>query len=470
MFIRCIGFKNVLLCIAFIFVNFIAVYSQNIQVKDIIVEGLTRTKLNVVLMELNFKTGDSINLINLSSILEQNEKRLLSTRLFSQCDINIKYWDEVNEQVVFIIKVRELLQILPGVIFELADRNFNVWWKEMEASLSRVNYGIRVDHQSLTGNKDRTKLILQTGYTNKFEIEYLYPYLFNTWGLGLNVFYSTNKEIGYISQNNKVLFKKFDDERVLLKRFRAGLQASTRFNAFSNQYIKLEYHHNKVNDSVSEDLNPNYFPNKDNFIKYAKLQYTYEYNKTIFPNYPEGGYAYKIEGQKDGLGFGNYNNLSLTGEIEKHIRLKQKLILSGKIKARYSFTKDQLPYSNNTALGYGADVIRGYELYVMDGQSFAWAKASTKYKILSNSVDLGRTMFIKPLRIMPIQIFLKAINEYAYAYEKTYVETNTLNNRMLVGYGAGIDLILYNGFFISVEYNINQLSERGFYFKFNSSH
>ena len=73
------------------------------------------------------------------------------------------------------LEVKESWYIYPAPIFELADRSFNVWWKEMNCDFDRVNYGIRIDHLNLTGRKDKFKIKFQQGYTRKYELEYNFP-------------------------------------------------------------------------------------------------------------------------------------------------------------------------------------------------------------------------------------------------------------------------------------------------------
>ncbi len=438
---------------------------EKVIVKDILFIGLKHTKVNVVLRELDFKINDSIDLTNLSSIIDRNEKRLLSTGLFNLCDINIKKWNELDNSITFLIEVKENLYIYPAPIFELADRNFNVWVKEMNASFSRVNYGLRLDHLNLSGNKDKLKFIFQTGYTKKFEGDYRFPYLYKNWGFNVNAVFSENKEIGYISNANKVLFKKYASEDVLLSKFRTGITASHRMNVFTNQYFKIEYNYNKVDDKVINDLNPNYFPNGDLYIQYLRLEYVLKYNRTVFTTYPEGGYAFSLELRHDGFGFGNFQNTSIAIDYAKYFKPQKWLIAGIRVKGKTNFDDNLIPYSNNVAIGYGTDGLRGYELYVVDGTAFAWLKTDVKINVFDEIFNLGKYMPLKAFNQFPIRVFLRWSTEWGYAYEPTYTMTNTFNNRSLIGYGPGLDLLLVNNFLLSIEYNYNHTGEGGVFYK-----
>jgi outer membrane protein assembly factor BamA len=445
---------------------FICLSAQTkIYIVNVETQGLELTKENVVLNELDFKIGDSLDMVNLATILERNEKRLLSTGLFTLANINIKKWNEVTNKVEILLSLKENWYIYPAPIFELADRSFNVWIKEMNADFDRVNYGIRLDHLNTTGRKDKLKLKLQAGYTKKYEVDYNIPYIHNNWGLGFNIVFSENKELGYKTIGNKIVFKKYADERILLKKSRYGISGSNRFSAYGNQVVKLEYYHNRINDVVVNELNKNYFPDGANYIKYLKLEYILKYNHTVFPTYPEGGYAYAIEIKKEGLGFGNYNNLSLATEYERYTKVGKHFIMGGKIKVKKNLLGTTLPYSNNFALGYGNDIIRGYELYVIDGDAFYFGKSVVKMRLLDKKWKLGKYMPVSAFNVLPLRAFFKFVCETGYAHEGTYTATNTLNNKWLIGYGPGIDLMLYNNFQLSLEYSFNHLGESNVFYK-----
>ncbi|MBK8701211.1 MAG: hypothetical protein IPN29_17405 [Saprospiraceae bacterium] len=438
---------------------------HKVYLADIEVSGLKRTKYHVLMNELEMRIGDSLDISELAYVLERNEQRLLSTGLFNLADINIKHWDEVKGSIGLSIEVKENWYIYPAPIFELADRSFNVWWKEMNCDLDRVNYGVRIDHLNTTGRKDKLKLKFQLGYTRKYEIDYSYPYLFGTWGFGALVSFSENKEIGYRSLGNKVLFKKYDDERVLLRRFRTGVSATKRSNAFAYHFFRLEYHYNTIADVVTAELNPNYYPDGDDYIRYLKLEYILKYNRTIFPTYPEGGYAFAFEARKDGFGFGNFENMSTAAEFEYYFKPAKSLILGAKIKGKVNLQRSKVPYSNYGGIGYGADVLRGYELYVMDGADFVWLKTSARIKLLDRNFNLGKYMPAKAFNVMAVCAFLKFTWESGYAHDPFYATGNAFNNRWLSGYGPGIDVWLYNNFLLSVEYNFNHVGEGEVFYK-----
>lgn len=435
-------------------------------IENVVFEGNKRTKDLVVYNELDLLPGDTVYISNFAIRKLLNEKRLLSTALFTAVDINIKNWNVEEKIGDIFITLQENWYLYPSLIFELADRNFNVWWTDQNRDFSRVNYGIGIDHINLTGRKDKLRLKIQHGYTRKYEIKYNYPYISKTWGAFGEIFFANQKEIGYETINNKTVFDKLEDERILLKRFRTGFGLNYRPDVFSFHDFKLEFHHNSINEYVAIELNPDYFLNGDTDLRYFALKYDYTYDRRIFNLYPEGGFLFFANIVKEGVGaFGDFNNLSISGGLEKYIKFGDRWIVGGRFKAKTNLIRDKIAFANNTGLGYGNDVVRGYELYVADGTDYILAKSSLRFKIYETNKTWGKYMLFRQFKKMNFRLFLRANLDIGYVNEPTYIKTNTLNNRFLVGYGPAIDMLLYHTYIMSFEYSFNHLGEGGLFIR-----
>lgn len=435
-------------------------------VDDIVLNGNKHTKTNVILNELDFTIGDTIFINQLTTRKLENEKRILGTALFTAAALNIKNWNTEKHTANIEITLRENWYIYPSIIFELADRNFNVWWTEQNRDFDRVNYGLGVDHINVTGRKDKLKLKLQHGYTRKYELKYNYPYISRTWGAFGEIFFANQKEIGYTTINNKTIFEKLADERILLKRFRTGFGANYRPGVYHFHDFKLEYHHNSIDEFIATDVAPDYFLNGETDLRYFALKYDFTYDKRVFNLYPEGGFMFFGNITKDGLGlFRDFNNLSITAGIEKYFRLNERWIGGGRLKAKTNIIRSTIAFANNTGLGYGQDLVRGYELYVVDGTDWALAKTSLRFRLLEKNINWGKYMMVKQFKQMNFRVFLRANLDFGYVNEPTYKDTNTLNNRFLVGYGPAVDVLLFHTYIMSFEYSFNHLRESGLFLR-----
>lgn len=432
-------------------------------VKNLLVVGNHHTEEHVILREMDIFPGDTLYLDRLPQQILLNENRLLSTALFTDVTINLKNWDTDNKVFDVEVAVQENWYIYPSIIFELADRNFNVWWQEQNRSLDRVNYGLRLDHINLTGNRDRLKAKFQLGYTKKYELLYDYPYLNRNWGFTSSIFYSENKEIGYITRGNKTLFHKMEDERRMRSRFRVYSALNYRPDLFTYHSLSLQYHYNTIDQFVAEELNPDYFLNGAESLRFFILEYNLEHDKRIFWIYPLGGHLLFFNIKKEGLGiFGEYNNLPVYAGFEKYFNHKD-WILGFRVKGKTNLIRDQVAFANNTALGYGPDVLTGFELYVLDGTDYFTWQTSLKHQVWDKNIDLGDNMPLRQFKRMSIRVFLRFSYDIGYVNERTYTSTNTLNNQWISGYGPAIDIVLWNTITLKAEYNFNELGEGGFF-------
>lgn len=433
-------------------------------VDQVIYEGNKRTAQRVIDNELDVLPGDTVYVNQLIFRLLENEKRLLSTGLFTIVDIEVKNWRLGQHKADIVLSLQENWYIYPSLVFDLADRNFNVWWKEMNRDFGRVNYGLSLDHINLTGHRDKLRIKLQQGYIPKYEANYRYPYLNRYWGINGEIFYSTNKEIGYITQGNKTLFRRAGDERILLTRFRTSIGLNYRPNVYLFNEARLQYHQNTIDELVATDFNPDYFLDGQTRLRFFLFNYNIRYDKRLFTLYPEGGYAITANVKKEGLGiFGDFNNLSVDLAIEKHKRLSDRWIWGVRIKGKTNLIRSQIAFANNTGLGYKDDLVRGYELYVVDGTDWVLAKTNLRWNIYNKLQNLKRWMPLKQLKRMPLSIYLRFNLESGYVNERTYTNTNLLNNRMLLGYGPALDIILWNTALFSTEYSFNHLGEHNLF-------
>jgi len=427
-------------------------------------EGNKVTAERVINNELNVLPGDTVWIATLSSTIEENEKRLLSTGLFTLANVELKNWRVSDQKADILVAVQENWYIYPSFIFELADRNFNVWWSEQNRDLGRVNYGLSLDHINLTGHRDKLKLKLQRGYTHKYEANYSYPYITPRWGLRGEIFYSTNKEIGYQTIDNKTIFRRAADERVLLERFRTGIGANYRPSVYQFHSATLQYHHNSIDDLVAADYNPSYFLDGATDLRFFLLQYNFTVDKRLFTLYPEGGYSLSATVTKEGLGvFDDFNNLSVALSVEQYYSLSDRWIIGGRLKGKTNVIRNVVAFANNTGLGYEDDLVRGYELYVVDGTDWLLAKTNVRWQLYEKLHQLGKYMPLPQLKQMPVAVYLRFNLESGYVNEPTYTDTNTLNNRLLIGYGPAIDIILWNTALASMEYSFNHLGENALF-------
>ncbi|MEY3053299.1 MAG: hypothetical protein RLY31_3084 [Bacteroidota bacterium] len=436
----------------------------SVTIRDVHIRGNKRTKNAVILREIDFSIGDTIPLEQLADRLSQNRNNLLNTGLFLSADISFREWQGATGRIALEISVVESWYIYPYPILELADRNFNVWWETYARSLRRLNMGVRFYHQNLSGRRDQLKLLVQYGFTRKREVIYTLPF-FNrhrTLGMNINFLHTQEKEIGYNTRNNELLFRR-DNDKVLLKRLRVGAGLLFRPQLHYFHRWDLTWHDNLIDRSIQDTWNPNFFL-AGLRQRYLAFQYHFTIDKRDVRPYPMRGYRFATSLHV--MGFGQTHDLRsryLSAEHQRYRRLSDRTSIGLDLKARVALARQQQPYYNSTALGYFLDFIRGYELYVIDGLDYAFAKTNLRIRLAESLVQPPRWFRSDRIRNIPMKLFLSLHHETAYVNNPHYGETNGLANSLLTGITLGCDLILHYDRVFHFEFSRNHLNEYGFF-------
>lgn len=460
--------KRLFLLLSFCFAGTVGLSAQSpeptfVYITDLIIEGNNKTKPQIITREMNFSVGDSIPLPELGDRLEFNRLQLMNTGLFTSVLLNIRQWNADNE-ITVVVEVLETWYLYPVPVFELADRNFNVWWVEYNRSLNRINYGLHFYHFNFTGHRDLLDILGQLGFTNKLELEYSLPFINKkqTWGLTTDFLLARNRELNYITEEDKQVFNRSDDLQ-LLRRFRAGLGLTYRPRLQMYQRFKVKYFHNRIAEEVRSDLNPDFLLGRLQ-QQYFELGYDFVLDQRDIRPYPIKGQFLFLNLKKEGIGwFKDINSLYITGEYRWYRPIAGPWSFAGTARGRVALIREQQPFFNSQALGYEADYVRGYEYYVIDGLDYFYTKANLRFEVLNRTINFGKLVPLQGFRLMPLRLQLVAFNDLGYANNPYYGANNNLANRLLVGYGLGLNIVAYYNMVFRLEASRNGLGEIGFF-------
>jgi outer membrane protein assembly factor BamA len=437
---------------------------DHVIVRKIWVEGNRRTKTEIILREMDFQLNDTLSLATLTARLVENELNILNTGLFTSTKISFKEWTAATNEIGLLITVQEGWYIFPFPILEMADRNFNVWWDTYDHDLSRLNWGVRFYHTNLTGRKDQLKAVFQQGFTKKYELIYTLPYLNRHRRLGANInfLYTRERQIGYATQGNELIFTN-DRDRLLLQRFRLGAAVQYRRNLDITHRLSLTFHDNLIHDFVRTELNPDFFLGGTE-QRYLAATYQFTVDKRDIRPYPMHGYLIDASLSRNGLVIGDgMDAMNLQASFQQFFSFGKKWSTGFVLKGVAGLLRNKQPYYGSQALGYEPDFIRGYEYYVMDGLDYAYNKSLVRYRFFDRTLNLGPYMRLESFREMPIKLFLVFHNELGYANNPFYGQNNSLANELLWGTTLGLDLVLYYDKVFNFEVSRNHLNEYGFY-------
>ena len=432
-------------------------------VQNIKIIGNKVTKDKIILREMPFNLGDTLNNKKLKAIFQQAKDNLLNTSLFNFVTINPLYIDSIHATIY--ITVTERWYIWPIPVFYIEDTNFNTWLKNRD--LSRINIGLGLDIRNFRGRKEDLTFQTQLGYTEAFMVFYHKPYLDKKQRLGLSaqISYTQNHQITYNSDNDKRLYYK-NDNHYVMKNLYAGIQLQYRQRLYNHHYFTAEYQHVDLSDSVLK-LNPDFLGRKD-LSQYFSLSYRFKHDKRDFANYPLKGHFIDFKIVKNGLGLykDRIDNWAFSSTLKKFFALPAHFFLSGSIAGQYTYDINPVYYLD-PKLGYD-EYVRAYEYYVIAGQNWAIGKAQLRYGLVSKKiVNLD---FIKSEKFnrVPISIYPGIFYDAGYM-EDNEKRLNPLANKWIYGEGVSLDFVTYYDLVLRLEYSINMMGESGLFVHFVAS-
>ena len=310
---------------------------------------------------------------------------------------------------------------------------------------------------NLRGRNDRLGGTVQVGYNKFFELFYKVPFVDKSLkhGLGISATYQTGREINFETDSNKLKF--FRSDEYPYRSFQTELTYTYRpAYAFTHE-VNLSYNYLRITQALY-NKNPD-FLNYKKLINYFELKYTLKYNNTDIRIYPINGIETKFQISKKGLGLDkDINQFIIYGEASYYTPIWKDISFMFNFKGRLAFT-EHTPYYFNRALGFKSQYVRGYEYFVIDGSHFAIARTNLRFKILDKTIQQN---YIKIIKYLPVKIYSKIYNDLGYV-QNDLPGNSFLHNKILSGYGAGIDLVISYYLKFRIEYSFNHLKQNGLF-------
>lgn len=435
-------------------------------VDSIRIAGNERTKRYIILREMTFAQGDTLKASKISPTIEQNENNVMKTQLFVTVQMDTMQLYE--DQVAWLVKVKERWYTFPAPIFNLADRNFNEWWVEYDHQLSRTEYGIRFFQENLTGRNDQLKTLLQFGYTKKFKLSYTLPFFDAAQKSGLKVgaAYNQNREIAVKTDSNKLEF--FDGDGIMKKGVDFQLQYRRREAIHNTHFAEVKFFSNWVDRSVLSENN-RYYKQGENIQRYFQLRYKYQSDFLNNSSYPLKGYFAELDLSKLGLGiFNDVDIWQAKANYDRFTELTKDFYLANSVKGKYSYPRQQ-PFSIEEGLGYGSRFVRGYEYYVINGQDYLLNRNTLKFQFLEHTFENLDFIPIEQFRTIPITLLFKVYGDHGYVWDYTSRENNLFGNQHIYGYGAGFDFVTFYDSVFRFEYSFNERGESDLFLHFSKA-
>lgn len=439
-----------------------AAFSDSVVVKDVFVFGNAKTRERIIIRELPFEKGDRIGKSDMDSIINRCEENIFNLHLFLKVDITTK--TSALDEVTFIIVVKERWYFFPIPVVEFADRGVNQWFKQHNAELDRFEYGVQLIKQNFRGRNETLRLLTQFGYSQKYELDYRIPYINRdqTIGLDLYLYHSRNKEFAYATGLDNVL-DFYESNQVSRQELKSFIRFKYRKKIYTGHSFDIGYDYVKTEDSVIA-LNPYFLNTGRSDLKMMSLRYRFRYNSTDIHFYPEKGNFLDFLIRKQGIGV--FNDMdqwqcSLTGA--KYVELGRNLFAAGSFNYYYA-TDQKQSYYFSPVIGYGEFFTRGYEYYVIRGQQYVLNRNEIKWKLHDEVYYVPLLKRSPKVNNIPIKLYLKGLFDVSYVYDRETFKDHNLTNKLLYGFGIGLDLVSYYDIVFRTELTTNHKGETGLYF------
>ena len=480
--------------------------AQNIYISDICITGNDVTKSYIILRELPFQSHQTLSAQKLDTLMLRAKENLLNTTLFNYVTLTLtpirnlergqnsfphdgqaeqgsenlqdvqgqkdeqaqreKQAENLGfEAVVVNVNVEERWFVWPLFEIRLEDRNTTSWMKKM--NWKRVTYLTGVNINNLFGVSQRLTVRGFLGWDTGVDLTYSKIALDNKRKtfLTFRSYHLLNKSVEYITTDNKV--RSLSSSRYNLRS--SGTQATFTWRPHHRRTYSaaLGYDVSKITDTVLRE-NPLYWGVNSKVSRTISFNAEYVHDNRNWTCYPtEGTYFEAGLRLEESNGF-DFSYAQATAEFQYLKKLSNRWFVSTSLRGATSLYSNY-SYIHTKAIGYNTANVTGYELYVIDGQSFITQNNSIKFLILPQKVvKLGFIpkwdKFNKPF----FTIYGKLMFDWGYVWQNRKELNNSYSNSLLMGVGACADIVSYYDIILSLGYGVNNHGKGTFLFGFRA--
>jgi outer membrane protein assembly factor BamA len=389
----------------------------NFVVDSIKINGNKSTKDFIILRELTFKVGDTVN----PGILQYNRERIFSLDIFTKVELIPA---RVRGTNILYIEVEESWYIYPIPFVELTDRD----WK-------KISFGMYFVLKNFRGRNEVLSSRVSFGYDPSFLISYYTPYLIQDESVSLraNAEYINFKNKSYTA---KQLYGADFNQKFIL----GSLTLGKRFGLYNRFDLGLEY------DYIETPFYIHGVSASDGRIdRVPVISLTYDYDTRDLIQFPKEGMFASASVNFKGLGLGNINYQITRLDFREYFSLTQSLSFKYRLATRFTSGKN-IPFYDFSFLGY-TDRIRGHFFEEREGNNSYIGSAQFDYPIMK---DFNLTLDFIP--IIPRELLTYRVGVYLELFGDTgatkFLGRPLSFKNFTSGYGSGLTFLFlpYNVF------------------------
>ncbi|MBO4581476.1 MAG: hypothetical protein J5701_04220 [Bacteroidales bacterium] len=270
-------------------------YGQNYTIQNIILSGNHRTKEYVILRELTFRTGDTLNMELLDKHITQSKQNLLNASLFNWVDIS---YTADNQNIIIYINVEEQWYWIPVLHIRTAEGNFNTWWQSKPLNWHTLTFGMELTDYNFLGRKHQVSVTIHAGYDNLLNIKYIIPYVNKKKTIGIQMGAGFNISRKIITAICDYRLQPLRSHKVIRYGGYAMAGIIWRPKHHFTWENNISYYIDNYNDTIFQEQNDFWHSHSINYFQlYTKAKWDYR----DYSSYPLKGFYADIILEKNGL-------------------------------------------------------------------------------------------------------------------------------------------------------------------------
>ncbi len=405
--------------------------NENVHVDSIKIVGNKQTKDFIILRELNFQVGDTIN----ESVLHYNRERIFSLGLFNRVDLIVV---KNADTTIVVIDVDETWYIYP----------IPFWYIE-KGLLSNSTVGINLSWKNFRGRNETLQSSFGIGFNTFLSVQYDNPAIIYDNNIGLTFGFGYYRTANINEEAKLVVNSDFN-----YKIIKGNIGFYKRINQFNLFGISVGFDNRQLDISPENKLTAS-GTSVDN---YPWISAYYFFDSRDLKQFSQNGLL--IYGDILHKGFGlkgiSYNIFNF--DFREYHELIGQLSTKWRFKYRQTFGK-LVPFYDYSFLGY-SDRIRGHSNDYGEGENSLLTSLEFSFPLLKEwNVSLDLPLIPKSLTSARIEMYLHAFTDAG----TTFNEGEPLFfNKFYSGYGLGLTVLILPFNAIRFEYAINELGKGEF--------
>ncbi len=397
-------------------------------VDKIIISGNERTEEFVILRELTFSVGDTVN----SKILFFNRERIFSLGIFTKVKLEL---NRENGKNTVVIHIEESWHIFPVPFLDIREK-----------TLERTSYGISLKYKNFRGRNETIRATVSLGYDPFYSLQYENPLIISSADISFYFTGSFGTPINKSPTLEEVNGSEFDFKNISI-----STMWGKRLNKANNIFFVLGY---SSIIAPTDAINP-YMASGTATDDAVSTGFIYIFDSRNLRQYANRGLFFQLDYLNMGIGSSRINYNSVNLDIRNYREIYKSLIIKGRISARHTFGK-KIPYYYYSRLGYGY-YTRGNRYLIREGNNRLLGSVELSYPILPEwnfAIDLP----LLPLSLTRTRIAVH-LNMFADAATVFNNGNRVLLNNFNSGYGLGLTFLFLPYSAFRIEYAFNEMGK-----------